>query len=56
MIISTTDYLLALEKYISQELFLYISRLIIFTSGFLKKLFVSMTVHSIFGNLIVLTT
>ena len=33
-----------------------ISRLIIFNSRFLKKLFVSMTVHSILGNLIVLTT
>lgn len=33
-----------------------ISRLIIFNGRFLKKLFVSMTVHSILGNLIVLTT
>ena len=33
-----------------------ISRLIIFNSRFLKKIFVSMTVHSILGNLIVFTT
>ena len=32
-----------------------ISRLIIFNSRFLKKIFVSMTVHSILGNLIVFT-
>lgn len=33
-----------------------ISRPIIFNSRFLKTIFVSMTVHSILGNLIVFTT